>query len=57
MYTILRVYDDFSSCTEQTDSLSAALSACAIYVEIPDLINLKIWETATGDFIFDYGIK
>lgn len=57
MYTILRVYNDFSSCTEQTDSLSAALSACAIYVDIPDLINLKIWETETGNFIFDYGIE
>lgn len=56
MYTILRVYNDFSSCTEQTDSLSDALSACAIYVNIPDLIDLKIWETATGNFIFDYGI-
>ena len=57
MYTILRVYDDFSSCTEKTNSLSDALSACAIYVKIPDLINLKIWETETGNFIFDYGVK
>lgn len=54
MFTILRVYSDCSTVTETTDNIIRALSACAIYLEDPDCISVKIWRTKDGTFILDY---
>lgn len=53
MYTILRVYADLGSITEKGDNIANVFGACAIYVEDPDLLILKVWDEA-GTFIVDY---
>lgn len=54
MYQILRVYDDQTAATERTDVFTHALSACAIYLEDPSCISVKIWDVDTGKIILDY---
>lgn len=54
MYTILRVYGDFTTVTETSDNITNIFSACAIYAEDPDLITLKVWNTKDGTLIVDY---
>ena len=54
MYTILRIYSDFVSATEKTDAIINAFSACAIYLEDPDCIGVKVWNTNSGEIIVDY---
>lgn len=54
MYTIMRHYTDNTTATERGDNISNILSACAIYLEDPDCINVKIWRNDSGDIIMNY---
>ena len=54
MYVILRAYSDLCSQTETTNSIINALNACAIYLEDPDCLFIKIWNKVTGALILDY---
>lgn len=55
MFTLLRVYDDWSSATEQCNDMVAALEAAAIALRDPSCISVKIWERQVGGaIIMDY---
>lgn len=54
MFIILRVYSDNATACEHSDTFISALSACAIYLEDPDCISIKIWDTTTGTIYLDY---
>lgn len=53
-YMVIRAYNDITSGTEKTDSISSALSACAIYLEDSDCFTVKIVDCETGKLILDY---
>lgn len=54
MFMLLRIYDDCTSGTEYMDNMPSALRACSIYLEAPDCIGVKIWNTETGEEILNY---
>lgn len=43
-YQVVRAYTDGTSYGENAPSLAAALNACAIYVEQPDIQIVEIWK-------------
>lgn len=41
--------------TESANTMREALTACAIYLEDPDCVNVKIWRRGhDGEVLFDY---
>ena len=54
MYQIIRGYNDFTSMTERTDSITRALSAAAIYLEDPDCFTVKIFDEKNEKIVLDY---
>lgn len=63
MFTIYRAYKastydtdgSISDMTEPANTMPAALTACAIYLEDPDCVNVKIWRRGPGgEILFDY---
>lgn len=54
MYTIFRVYQDYSSIAETAPTVISALEASAIYLRDPDCICVKIWRKVSGTIILDY---
>ncbi len=54
MYQVIRAYNDCSCMSEHTDSITSALSAAAIYLEDPDCLTVKIYDTRDKKFILDY---
>lgn len=54
MYQIIRSYNNFTSATEHTDSITSALSAAAVYLEDPDCARIIIYDITTGKTIVDY---
>ena len=54
MFSVMRIYDDGVSGTEATLTISNALVACSIYLEDPECIGVKIWDSETGEILFDY---
>lgn len=53
-YTLLTIYDNITTKTEDTDDFRAALSAAGIYLADRDVIGVKIWDKQTGKIILDY---
>lgn len=54
MYAIKRLYSDLTSVTENADTIGNVFSACAIYVEDPDCIRIKAWNTNNDLIVIDY---
>lgn len=54
MYQVIRAYNDCSCMSEHTDSITSALSAAAIYLEDPDCLTVKIYDTRDKKFVLDY---
>lgn len=63
MFTVYRAYKtptydtdcSVAVWTESAATMSAALTACAIYLEDPDCVNVKIWRRGPdGEMLFDY---
>lgn len=54
MYTILRIYTDYTTMTEEASNISQALTASAIYLEDPNCIGIKIWDIHNGEIILDF---
>lgn len=54
MFMLLRIYDDCTSGTEYVDNMPSALRACSIYLEAPDCVGVKIWNTTTDEEILNY---
>lgn len=54
MFMLLRIYNDCTSVTEHTNDMPSALRACSIYLEAPDCIGVKIWNTKTGEEVLNY---
>lgn len=54
MYQVIRGYNDFTSMTEHTDSITSALTAAAIYLEDPDCFTVKIYDVKNEKIVLDY---
>lgn len=62
MFTIYRVYKEstydtdgtISTYKEHTNTISAALTACALYLEDPDCVHVEIWRHNPCERLFDY---
>ena len=54
MFTILRIYQDWTSQTETAPTFACALSACAIYIEDPECWGIEIWNTNNGEIYLNY---
>lgn len=54
LITVLRVYRDCVASTEFCEDICEALRAAEIYLQDPDCISVKFWNTETGLIFFDY---
>ena len=54
MYQVIRGYNDFTSTSEHTDSITSALTAAAIYLEDPDCFTVKIYDEKNEKIVLDY---
>lgn len=64
MFTVYRAYKAFNYetdgsitvITEPANTMPAALTACAIYLEDPECVNVKIWRRGgpSDEILFDY---
>ena len=54
MYQIVRVYDDGATAAETTSSFISALNACAIYLEDPSCVVIKITDRRNNKTVMEY---
>lgn len=53
-YQLIRVYNDFTSTTESSDSITTLLNAAAIYLEDTDCVIIKIIDRINNKIILDF---
>lgn len=54
MFQIIRVYDDGGAITDNASNIINALNACAIYLEDPSCIVVKIIDRTNNKTVMEY---